>query len=291
MRPAGNSHCVTSEAARASHELGSELEKPGPNKWLRAVARAGLVSRAVIYVMLGVLAYLIVAQGRAPSQASGTGALAEIAKQPTGPFLVGVLSAGLLCYGLWRLAQAVAGVEPAAQDRPSVWKRAGWLAIAVMYFVLFAEALSILMGKGASGGPASHPQGAAATVLSWPGGPFLLGIAGAGLAAGALALGIWACVHRYGETLDEHRARPWVRPASRLTGIAGNVTRAALLALVASYTFLAAVDDAPSREKSLDQSLEAVMHSPAGAWWIALAATGLIGFAVYSVFEVLYRRI
>lgn len=282
---------MTSEAVRASRELGSKLQKSRPSKWLSVVARAGLASRAVIYAILAVLAYMIVADGRPPSQASGTGALNEIAKQPAGPFLLGLLSAGLLCYGGWRLAQAIAGVEPSAHDRPSVWKRVGWLAIAVVYFVLFAEALSILTGNGASGGPANHPQGAAGTVLSWPGGTFILGLAGAALAAGAVSLGVWGCVHDYGETLDEHRAPKWVRPASWISGVVGNLTRAALLALVASYTFLAAVDDAPSREKSLDQSLEAVVHSPAGPWWIALAATGLVGFAVYSVFEVRYRRI
>lgn len=282
---------MTSEAARASRELGAELEKPAPHAWLKTVARVGLASRAVIYLMLGVLACLIVANGRPPAQASGTGALAEIARQPAGPFLVGLLSAGLLSYGAWRLAQTIAGVEPAVDNRPSWWRRAGWLAIAVLYVVLFAEAMLILMGDGASGGPANHPQGMTATILSWPGGSLLVGAAATGLAAGAVALGIWGCLHDYGRTLDEHRARPWVRPASRVVGIVGNLTRAALLALVASYTFLAAVDDQPSREKSLDQSLEAVMHSPAGGWWIGIFATGLLAFAAYSAVEAAYRRV
>jgi hypothetical protein len=265
-----------------SRDLGAELEKPGPNEWLSAVARAGLVSRAVIYAMLAVFAAMIVANGRPPSQASGSGALAEIAKQPAGPFLF---------YGGWRVAQAIAGVEPSDSDRPSTWSRVGWLAIAVVYFLLFAEAISLLTGNGASGGPANHPQGAAATVLSWPGGPVLLGLFGAALAAGSIALGVWGCVHDYGRTLDKHRAPSWVTPVSRATAIAGNLTRAALLALVASYTFLAAVSDSPSRVKSLDQSLEAVMHSPAGSWWISLFAAGLVFFAAYSVFEVMFRRV
>lgn len=282
---------MPSETAQVSRVLASELARPRANEWLRAVARAGLLSRAVIYAMLGVLASLMIARGQPPAQASGTGALAEIAKQPAGPYLVGLLSAGLLCYGGWRLAQAVAGLEPAASGRPSLAKRLGWLAVAGLYFLLFAEALSLLMGKGASGGPAQHPQGAAATVLSWPGGPVLLGLVGVALALGGVALGAWGCVHDYGRTLDERRARPWVTAVSRVTGIAGNVTRAALLSLVASYTFLAAVEDSPSRQKSLDQSLEAVMHSPAGPWWIGLAATGLVGYAVYSVVEMLYRRV
>jgi hypothetical protein len=287
----GNTDCVVSEAARASREIGSELAKPGPNKLLRVIARIGLASRAVIYVVLAVLAYLIVANGHPPSQASGTGALAEIAKQPAGPFLVGLLSAGLLCYGGWRLAQVITGIDPAAQDRPSVWMRLGWLGIAALYFVLFAEAVSIISGNGASGGPANHPQGAAATVLSWPGGTVLLGLVGFALVVGALSLGVWGCVHDYSKTLDEHRAPAWVRPASRITGTVGNVTRAALVALVASYTFLAAVDDSPSREKSLDQSLQAVAHSTAGPWYMVLAATGLVSFAAYSLFEARYRRI
>jgi hypothetical protein len=282
---------VTTEAARTSHELGRELERPGPNRWLAAVARTGLLSRAVIYVMLAVLAGLIVADGRPPAQASGTGALTEIAKQPAGPFLLGLLSAGLLCYGGWRLVQAAAGVDPAKHDRPSGWTRLGWLAIAAMYLLLFAEAVSILIGDGASGGPASHPQGAAATVLSWPGGPVILGLAGAALAASALALGVWGFAHDYGKTLDEHRVRAAVRSASRAAGIAGNLTRAALLALVASYTFVAAVDDSPHRAKSLDQSLETVAHSTAGPWCISLAALGLASFALYSVVEARYRRI
>jgi hypothetical protein len=282
---------VAIRAERLSGKLGIELGRSRRDEWLRTIARVGLASRAVIYVMLGVLASLIVADGRPPAQASGTGALAEISKQPAGPFLVGLLSAGLLCYGGWRVAQAVVGVDPAAKHRPSMAKRAGWLAIAALYFLLFAEAVSILMGGGTSGGPANHPQGVAATVLSWPGGTVLLGAAGTALAVGGVALAVWGCLHDYGRTLDEHRAPAWVRPASRLTGAVGNLARGALLALVAFYTFLAAVDDAPSREKSLDQSLQAVARSPAGPWWIALVAVGLVAFAAYSLFEMRYRRV
>ncbi len=279
------------KAERASRGLGAELQRSKPNDLLQTVARAGLASRAVIYVILAVLAALIVAHGRPPSQTSGSGALAEVVKQPAGPFLLGLLSAGLFCYGCWRLLQAFAGAEPSEGDRPSAVQRLAWLAIGALYFLLFAEALAIIEGSGGSGGPANHPQGAAATVLAWPGGPYLLGVVGAALAAGAVGLAVWGCVHDYRETLDEHRAAAWVGMAGRVTGTVGNLTRAALVALVASYTFVAALNDAPSREKSIDQSLEAVMHSSAGAWWIALVAFGLVTFAAYSVIEALYRRV
>lgn len=282
---------MTSSAKQVTQGLGHELHRPGAHTWLQTLARAGLVSRAVIYVVLGALAALIVGDGRPPSQASGTGALAEVVKQPAGPFLLGLLAAGLLSYGLWRLVQAVTGTEPATGDAPSMSTRGGWLAIAAVYFLLFVDALSILGGSGASGGPTNHPQGAAATVLSWPGGPILLGLAGAALAVASVAVGIWGCIHDYTRTLDSGRMPPWVRLTSHVTGTAGNLTRAALLALVATYTFIAAIDDSPNREKSLDQSLEAVLRSPGGPWWISLLATGLVVYASYSLMEAMYRRV
>lgn len=282
---------MSSETLRAAREVRTGLRGKAAEEWLRSVARPGLAARAVIYVVLGLLAAMIVADGRPPAQASGSGALAEIARQPAGPFLLGLLSAGLLCYAAWRLAQGIAGVDPAEPGRPGVWRRAGWLATAGVYLLLFADALSLLVGAGASGGAATHPQGAAATVLTWPGGTVVLGAAGAALAAGAVGLGTWGCLHDYGRVLDTARAPSWAQAASRVSGTVGNLARACLLALVASYTLLAAVDDAPSREKSLDQSLEAVLHSPAGPWWIALAAAGLVSFAAYSAIEACYRRV
>lgn len=282
---------MKAQLAQVAHQRGRHLERGGPNAVLQTLARAGLGSRGVIYVTLGVLASLIVARGRPPAQTSGTGALAEIARQPAGTFLLGLLSAGLLCYGAWRLVQAVMGVEPSEGDRPSASKRLGWVAIAAVYVALFAQSISILAGSGASGGAASHPAAPAARVLSWPAGTFILGLVGTGLALAAIALTAWGTTHDYQRTLDRRRTPAWALRATRASGIAGNVTRGVLLALVATYTFMAAVDDSPSRVKSLDQSLQAVRGAPAGPWWIALIAAGLISFGVDSLLEMRYRQI
>lgn len=241
--------------------------------------------------MLGVLTYLIVAQGHAPSKTSGSGAMAEISKQPTGPFLLAVLSAGLLAYGIWRLIQVVTGVEPSARDDPSAWKRFGWLVIAAIYFALFSQAVSLIAGSGGSGGPSNHPQPYAAKMLSWPAGPELVGAVGAGVVIGGLALAIWGCVHNYSKVLAERQMKPAEHWAARITGIFGNVTRGVLVVLVGIYLLLSAVDDKPGKVKSLDQLLETIVHGPAGPWWLTIAATGLIAFAAYSGFEARYRRI
>ncbi|MHB1987317.1 MAG: DUF1206 domain-containing protein [Acidimicrobiales bacterium] len=255
------------------------------------MARAGLGARAIVYAVLGVLAYLIVARGESPSQASGEGALAEIAKQPFGPVLLGLLSAGLIAYCVWRAVQAITGIEPAARDTASVAKRVGWSVIAVVYFALFTQALSILAGSGSSGGPSSHPQPYAAAVLGWPGGAELLGLLGAGIAIGGMALAVWGCVNDYGEKMEQGRMGHGQSVALRATGIFGNVTRGLLAVLIGVYLLVGAVDGSPSKVKNLDQALQSVAHSPGGPWWLAIAATGLVAFAVFSGFEAVYRRI
>jgi len=195
---------------------------------------------------------------------------------------------------LARLAQAIFGVDPSESDRPSGWKRFGWLWIAGVYFALFAQAVQ-LMGSGSAGrsggGPSTHPQPYAAAMLGWPAGPELAGLLGAGIIIGGVALAIWGCVHDYSDTLRQERMYRGEQIASRVTGIFGNVTRGVLIALIGVYFILAAVDDAPSKVKSLDQLLQTVEREPAGLWWLAIAATGLAAFAVHSAFETAYRRV
>ena len=291
---AGYPHEMTSAAGRLDRGVVSQESRAQARSWIRPLARAGLAARTVIYAVLALLAYLIVARGHAPSQASGQGALAEIEKQPAGPLLLGLLSAGLVAYGLWRLAQAIFGVDPSESDRPSGWKRFGWLWIAGVYFALFAQAVQ-LMGSGSAGrsggGPSTHPQPYAAAMLGWPAGPELAGLLGAGIIIGGVALAIWGCVHDYSDTLRQERMYRGEQIASRVTGIFGNVTRGVLIALIGVYFILAAVDDAPSKVKSLDQLLQTVEREPAGLWWLAIAATGLAAFAVHSAFETAYRRV
>lgn len=278
-------------AGRLARRITHRSAEVTPRAGIRALARAGLVSRAVIYLVLGVLAALIVTRRRPPSQTSGQGALAEIAKQPAGPFLLGLLSAGLAAYGLWRVAQALTGIDRASDDTPSVWQRVGWLFIGGVYFALLGEAISIMSGSGSSGGPSSHPAPYASDVLGWPAGPELLGLIGAGITIGGVALAIWGVLHDYSAELEEDRMSTAARATARVAGGAGNLIRGGFAVAIGIYLLLAADDDAPSRVKSLDELLETVSRSPGGAWWLSVAAAGLFCFAGYSVLDAVYRRV
>lgn len=264
--------------------------------WWRLLARAGLGARGVVYALLAYFAVDIALRGHSPAQANGQGALREIARQPAGPALLGLLSVGLLSYGLWRLAEAAAGPSASSGSSSrrfaSAGMRVGWLASGAVYLVLFAQAVALLTASGTgTGGPSSHPRPFVATALRWPAGPELVGLGAAGIMAGGLALAIWAFAHDMAKKLETQHMSARTYLVARLTGVFGDVTRGLLTGLIGVYLMAGAVTDNPSQAKSLGQVLKSIAHRPYGAWLLGLAALGLVAFALYSFVEALYRRL
>jgi Domain of Unknown Function (DUF1206) len=75
-------------------------------RWYRRIGRLGCAARAVVFTLIGV--FLIkAAVDYDPNEAIGLdGALAKLVAQPYGPFLLGVIAVGLLCFGLFSFVQA-----------------------------------------------------------------------------------------------------------------------------------------------------------------------------------------
>jgi hypothetical protein len=242
----------------------------------------------VVYVVLSLLAADIAASGNAPTQASGKGALAEVARQPAGPVALGVLAAGLLAYAIWRLSETF---RPDHTGEITLWNRVGSLAAALVYLALWAEAISIIAGRRTSGGPSNHPVPYVASVLRWPGGPGWVGLAGAAVAIGGIVLVVWGLTHDYGQELTAHPLGHRGRLAAQVTGAFGNLTRGLLVVLIGVYLLVGAVTDDPDKAKSLDAVMFTIAHRPLGPLMLGIAALGLFSFALFSLIEVRYRRL
>src|SRR5829696_663497 len=165
---AQNIHAPGAPVRRAQAE-GDDFARTRQFEWL---ARAGLAARGVIYAIVGVLAVKL-AVGDGGETTNQQGALQEIAKQPFGKVLLVLMAIGLAGYAIWRLVRAAIGHGPEASDDTK--ERVAGLASGIAYAMLCVTAVTILIG---SGGGSGSPDKATGGVLGWPGGQFLVAIAG-----------------------------------------------------------------------------------------------------------------
>jgi hypothetical protein len=79
---------------------------PDQRAWVERIGRAGYGARGIAFFTIGGL--LIVAAGHHdPGEAQGLdGALATLASQPFGPYVLGLVAAGLAAYGVYALIEA-----------------------------------------------------------------------------------------------------------------------------------------------------------------------------------------
>jgi len=84
----------------------TEQMSPGVKKWIEWIGTFGHLARMVVFVLIGV--FLIdAAVDYNPNKAIGLdGALAKVAHASYGPFLLGIVAAGLIAFGLYSLSDA-----------------------------------------------------------------------------------------------------------------------------------------------------------------------------------------
>lgn len=75
-------------------------------RWIDPLSKIGLVAHGIVLGLTGTF-FIQAAYRFNPEEAQGlSGALNEIARQPFGPWLLGLVALGLIAYGIYKLAQA-----------------------------------------------------------------------------------------------------------------------------------------------------------------------------------------
>lgn len=272
-----------SQPVQAARRGGEDVAHSRAFEWL---ARAGFISRGLIYGIIGILAIKL-AVGSGGTTTNQQGALKTIAHQPFGKVLLTLVAIGLGGYALWRFVRAALGHGP--EDTDSGFDRVAALASGIVYAALCVIAVEILLGSGSSSsGNASKPT---AGVLGWPAGTWLVGLAGAVLIGIGLYQGYKGISQDFLDDSKTEQMSPLVRTWITWIGIVGYLARMVVFALVGIFLIKAAIDYDPNKAVGLDGALAKIVHASYGPVLLGVVAAGLIAFGVYSLTDARYRRI
>jgi hypothetical protein len=245
--------------------------------WFELLARAGLVAKGCSYALVGVLA-IGVALGLGGHATSRQGALHELAGTAFGKLVLVALAAGFAAYALWRVLQAV---------REDGWaKRLGYVGRAVVYAGLASSAGKIVAGAGGGQSQNEKAHKTTAVALSWPGGPWLVGIAGLAV----IGVGVWNLYRGLSRSFaDKWTGGGETRTWGVRAGMVGHCARFVVFALIGVFALKAAVDYNPQDAVGLDGALQKLAHESYGEVLLGLTAAGLLAYALYCFVDARYR--
>ena len=248
--------------------------------------RAGFVVYGVIHLVLAWLA-LQIAFGHDQKQASSTGAVQTVARQPFGDLLVWVIAIGMFVLALWRLVEAWVGHE--YEQGGKKWrKKAVSLGKAIIYGSIGVSALGVALGaggggggKGGKGGGKSGTESWTAKVLDLPFGQFLVGAIGVAIIGYGLNLAYRGWSEKFLEHLDAEGKASDASPFYRWVGKIGHIAKGGAMAAVGALFLYAAFTHNAKKSGGLDQALQKVAAEPYGQVILAVIAAGI---ACYGLF-------
>jgi hypothetical protein len=254
--------------------------------WIEALGRTGLVAKGVSYGLVGFLA-LEVALGKGGRATSRNGALATIAREGWGEAILILLALGFAAYALWRLAETI---WPASDDDGAklLAKRAGTLGRAAIYAGLTYSALKIAFGSSEESQTARAHQ-ATAHVLEWPGGTWIVGLAGAGIVAAGLYNAYRGLTRKFTDRWEKRSGE--IPTWGERAGVVGLLARAVVFCLIGAFFIKGAVEYDPSEPVGLDGALQKLAHQTYGEWLLGLTAAGLVAYGIFCLVEARYRRV
>ena len=263
-----------------------------PPRPLERIARIGIVAKAVVYLVIGLLA--TGAALRVGGEVTDTsGVFAFLLHQPLGRLLLGVLAVGLASYTVWLFVQAFLDPDGNRTSFVGLVNRFGQLVTGLAQTALTIEGTRLALGLPSilsDGPPGGTNEVLGAEGLRVPFGVQLVGLTGLVLVGVALS-------QLYRAALGDVR-RDW-----RLGGLGENgrwavaigrfglAARAVVLGVAGWLVFQAARAYDPSQAGGIKDVLRTLAGFFSSGWLMGLVALGLVAFGVFGLIEARYRVI
>jgi hypothetical protein len=260
---------------------------------VETMTRLGYVARGLVYGMIGFLA-LQVASGKGGTVPDPQGAIAALGQTPLGKSLLYLVLIGLVGYSLWGIIRAVFDPLHKGTSLKGLAQRVGFLISGISYGLLIPPTYGLITASPAAarnGTQTAQTQQATASILSQPGGQWLVAIIGGILLLLGLSYIVQGLHRSFPQQFTSYRLtanqRKWIDRLGRF----GTAARGVVFVLIGTFLFQAAYQHDPSRAKGIDGALLALLQQPYGPWLLAIVAAGLVAFAFYSAISGLWLRL
>ena len=257
---------------------------------LENLARVGLIAFGIVHLLVAWLAIELAWFGGGGASADQSGAMATLADSPLGKPLLWVLAIGLIALAAWQAAEVLrwrSGWSASGKERTKALRKSGnALVKAVLYAALAVLAIRFALGAGQSS--SQKQQQTTAGVFGWPGGQWLVGIAGLVL----VGVGVWhirkGLNKHFLKQIDTSDASPKaLRLVTRL-GQIGFPGKGIALIGVGGLLVWAAITYDPSKARGLDGAMHAILELPFGQILLTLVALGIAAFGAFCFVRARY---
>lgn len=252
------------------------------------IAQAGLVAKGIVYVLLGLLAFMAAFElgGQSTSEADRTGVFTLVKDLPAGKPLLALVAVGLVCYSIWRLIQAF---QPGAGSEEIKWsKRVRYCFSALIYGSVALTALRLLLYNRKGSG--SGNEQLADNLLHQSYGQWLLGAAALIMAGN----GVYQLYYGLSGKYRKHvQGLSLASPTSRLllrAGKVGYLARGVVWLIVAWLLLKAALHANSSEAGDTADAFRLVESSTAGSLLLGALGLGLVAYGVFNFIRARHER-
>ena len=255
--------------------------------WVERMARIGYASKALLYITVGILA-AEAGLGRGGQTTDTQGAMRVVHRATFGRFALGIIAAGLIGYGIWRLVEAVVDPDRRGTDLKGLALRASFAFRGLFHGALGLTALRLALRSQA--GPHSDQT------RHWAGRAFELPAGHLLVWSAALAIsgyGLYQLYRAYASKLSSQlrlgelsaETRGWVVGVSRF----GIAARGVVFGLIGFLLARAAANHSAAEAGGVRRSLSVL--AGIGRWPLVVVALGLIAYGIYELVNARYRDI
>lgn len=255
-------------------------------KWFEKFARFGLISKGVVYVLMGSLSVLA-AFGLSQQSGDKAGAFKLIYEQPFGRVILTVIALGLFGYVMLRFFQAFMNTKHKSKDFKGALSRIGYGLSGLVYLGLGAYAIRLALA-GATGGGGDSRQFIVSKVFQYPGGEYIVGAAaliGIGVGIHQMARGVTG---KFMKHVNLYKSD--MKDTFKTTGTIGYISRGLVLGIIGYFLLHAALVSNPSEAQGTGAAFD-FLQNKFGSVMMAIVAVGLAGYGLFCFVKAKYQRI